>query len=535
MMNEFSMGAEAAMSHTVQLPLSDRTVEAEVVGEFSLPDYQPEIKRLLRIGVSALPPECLVSGGGVELGGPLSYTVLYMGHDNALYCAPLDTEYRLEVKPEAAEGGGLSIGEPLCCLCDLSPETPVGRVSAPRRLSIRCRLRARVRLLGECPLLGEEEAIPAEEREVLTETRPVGRVRRALGEPLPLADDVILAPAGEREWRVVCAEGQVLMAEATPARGQVALSGEVVLRLILSPEPASDEAPTTAEPTVMQRKIPFSQLVDLEGVSPQATATATGFCTDLSVSMEEGHLHMELNLLCEVTAAENQPVTVTRDLYSVRRESTCRYATYPAERAVHALCGNFTLSDSLPLSDVGLDAGARVVDVSAGAQAEALSVDPARGRGVLSGSCLAHLLFVREGEYGTADMTLPFRYEFDLGNTLLAGRAGDETAPADAAYTFSGGVQVLWGRARMDGERVGLDAEMAVSLRVARPEELTAVADAVAGAPIVRPRGEYRIYFPAPTDTLWTVAKRYHAPVATLAAANNLAATEELEARYLIV
>ena len=82
----------------------------------------------------------------------------------------------------------------------------------------------------------------------------------------------------------------------------------------------------------------------------------------------------------------------------------------------------------------------------------------------------------------------------------------------------------------------------AVSLRTHAPAPFTALTDLGLGGEITRRRGEYAICFPAPTDTVWSVAKRYHAPIATLTAANNLPAgvkiggKDSLEGiKYLIV
>ena len=47
-----------------------------------------------------------------------------------------------------------------------------------------------------------------------------------------------------------------------------------------------------------------------------------------------------------------------------------------------------------------------------------------------------------------------------------------------------------------------------------------ALTEADFGDEVTRRRGEYVICFPAPTDSLWTVAKRYHAPIAALTAVN---------------
>ena len=503
----------------LQLPICDRIVTSEVAGDFSLPDYQPEIKRLLRITTNVLPPNRFAGSSGTELGGTLDYYVLYMGHDGGVYCAPLSAEYRMEAEPDAEERSAASTaGEPMVCLCDTVAEPPVGRVTAPRRLNIRCKIKSHVKLYGECPPVddgGDEDTV-----EKLMGKAEVARLYWGLGELLPLQDDLILSPS-EGERRVVCAEGQVMMTEITPAQGLVNCRGEVTVKLTLCP--AEIDAMTadglservTPPLTVMQRKIPFSQAIELEGVTPACMATACGHCTDIAVLLEEGHVHVDLGVITEVRAQKNEVVTYAKDLYSTRRSDACRYATYPTESAVRAFNGNFTLSDSAELTEVGIEPTARVADVTAVAVPEVLTADVAKGRCVLTGTCRCHLLLLRDGEYNMAEMELPFRYEFDDPALLKLDAKAVER-------NFDGEVTVINCRARMDGERVGVDAELAVSLRTHAPAPLTVLTEAGFGDEITRRRGEYVICFPAPTDTVWSVAKRYHAPMAALTAANNL-------------
>ena len=253
--------------------------------------------------------------------------------------------------------------------------------------------------------------------------------------------------------------------------------------------------------------------MDVVGVTPACGVSACGYCTDISVEMEEGRLHVDMAVVTEARAQKNEHVAYVADLYSTRRNGVCRYATHSTERALRALNGNFTLSDSLPLSEVGVDPADKVVDLTATATPEALTSDHAKGRCLLTGTCRCHLLLLRDGEYASADMELPFRYEFDDPG-LLQSEGG---APA-----FDGRVTVVNCRARMDGERVGVDAELAVSVRTCQAAPVTLLSEADFGEEVSRRRGEYVICFPAPTDSLWSVAKRYHAPMAALTAVNNL-------------
>ena len=75
-----------------------------------------------------------------------------------------------------------------------------------------CELKANVKLYGEYST--EDTYSDDRELEALTEETEVNRVCWGMGERLPLQDDLILSPA-DGEWRVVCAEGTVMINEAS--------------------------------------------------------------------------------------------------------------------------------------------------------------------------------------------------------------------------------------------------------------------------------------------------------------------------------
>lgn len=520
---------------TMQVPLCRRQVTTELNGDFSLPDYQPEIRRLLRITASPQVPTRYAGSGSVDLGGGVDYFVLYTGNDGGLYCAPLSAEYRLNVP---FEGKGQPADPPVV-ICAPRAETVTGRVTAPRRLNIRCRIGADVTVMGEVTPGGADGAdmVPGA-LERLEKTGQAGRLFTAVGNVLDLTDDMITSP-GE-DLRVVCAEGQVMVTEAAAGAGTVTCRGEAVLRLTVTPMEAvaaPDEAPLGAAPEqegvrtprVLTRKVPFTQTVDVPGVTPGCRACARGVCDRLSVQVEEDKLHTEFGVVLDVLAQQNETITYVRDSFSTGSESSCTYETFTPDAAVDCRNGNFTLSDSLPLSEAGVDAGTAIVDVTASACPEAMTVE--RDHCVLTGTCRAQLLTEKAGEFGSVELTFPFRYEMPTG------------LPApDAPLSYNACTDVIVCRARMDGERVGLDAEIAVALRTAVPSPLTVQSGITLGPDLKKAGGECVICYPAPADTLWTVAKRYHAPVSALAASNDLKADTSPDApeslagvKYLIV
>ena len=58
--------------------LLDRILTQDITQELSLPDYQPEIKRLLRVNATIQPPTRYIGGGNIEFSGNVDFTVLYL-------------------------------------------------------------------------------------------------------------------------------------------------------------------------------------------------------------------------------------------------------------------------------------------------------------------------------------------------------------------------------------------------------------------------------------------------------------------------
>ena len=264
-------------------------------------------------------------------------------------------------------------------------------------------------------------------------------------------------------------------------------------------------------PTIMLRKLPFLEAVELDESPTDGGLSARGHCTDLSVEIEEGQLHVECAVLLEVFSQSAKKHSYIKDIYSTRQDSVQRYSTRRVQCAEKAVNSNFTLSESRLISESGIDGTAQIADVCGSATVDALSCDG--DRCVASGNAHFHLLLCANGEYSFSELDLPFRYEVDC-------RA------CEALVLCDSDAQIISARARMDGERIGIDAEIAVMLRLASEEELVMLDSMEFKSDVVRRRGEYVVCFPAPDDTLWSVAKRYHAPMAMLTVANDLPAAD---------
>lgn len=515
----------------VMLPLCDRTVTTDISGDFSLPDYQPEIKRLLRIRASVLPAGKYCGINEIDINGGINYFVLYTGNDDKLYCAPLNTEYSFSVP---LDGGNFS-SDDMICMCSTEVDSATGRVTAPRRLNIKCKLKSNIKVYADSVPHGayDADALSPGSIERLVSSIDSCRILTAIGDPLQLSDDII-PDIRNGNMRVVCAEGEVFVSGTGAVKGGVTCRGELNLKLMLSPvyDEQDEQTAVSADtlPTVITRKIPFSQSVEIDGADVGYDSYASGSCSELSVEVDEGHIHVEAGVVLEVTAQKNEAVSYVKDMYSTRLFCECKYKDISTESAVRCINGNFTQSDSLPLGESGIDPAARIIDVSGDAVIDGATVD--EDRCVITGKSRYHLILCRDGEYSFAEIELPFRYE---------------TEGAPRGSVCCGTVSVITCRARMDGERVGVDAELAPALRIFKKQDITMLADAefkdgTSDETHARRCGEYVVCFPSGDDTLWSIAKKYRSPMATLSVANSISGTASPDSResiggvrYLIV
>lgn len=499
----YTQSKNEARIQRVQLPICDRTLTTEVSGEVSLPDYQPEIKRLLRVSATVQPPSHYVGGGAMEFSGTVDYCIFYTGNDGQMYCFPTSENYAVRAPLEA--GADFDLNDALTCYAVCEPEAIISRVSGPRRMSVKCRLRAHVKAYGSCVIEERHEGTltAGGEERLLCETQTSVQ-SYVLGTPFVLSDEILPERDGEdtTEYRIISGDAHVLISEAVCEDGRVNCRGDLLLKLLLGREEGD------ALPVTIRRKLPIDHIVPLDGAATDSEATVIGHCTELDMSMEDGRVLCEVEIVPEVCARRNEAFTYTSDLYAVDRDSECEMKTYHLPRTLRCINGNLTQSESLSTDELGIDAACRVADIYGTAQID--GVETERGRYVVNGKCRYTLVLMCDGEMSAKEFERPFRY------------TADGTADAVDRLNWEGNVQVISARAHLDAERMAIDAELGICLYLSTEDEIRMVSSLKIGETLERPAGQMLLCYPTPADTLWSIGKRYHTALDALAQGNRL-------------
>lgn len=488
--------------------LLHEVIPCEASGEYVLPDYQPEIRKILAVNAALSPSGKYIGGDRAEFTGRVMHRILYTTEDGSPHAVTLATDYSFACP--------LPTENPAAVIADSMVESSVCRLGGPRKLTLRTRLRNMVSVTAE------EEAAPeirgmgspedAASLEILTgEIASTTLLTADTGE-FSLTDTVRLENAAEGT-RVVRSGGNLLVNECRVREDGCLLRGEAWVFALLA---------DGGMPYTVRTKIPFEQLLPMDAVGAGAQATAYGRVNAVDATLalgeagEAGYISFDVAAEAEATVALPLLCHPTLDLYSTAYEMDVTHRRITATRTLGTAMGNYTVSASRPKQECEAENALTVADTDG--RIEISSVTAEHGRITVSGCVTAQLIFATacedEGSAPllAAEIPVPFRIETEL-------RIGDEAHPRCACHA-----ELIAVRGRIEQSALACDCEIALALRASAEEEYTVLASA---SPACEERlstaGDRLIVaYPREDDTLFGIAARYHCSRAALAAANGI-------------
>lgn len=470
-----------------------KKIEKELSFDFTLPDYQPEIKRLLRIGAEVLTPESSFGMNDCEFSGNVDYYVTYLGSDDQMYCAPLSGEYRISIP--LSDGMGLFYDGDAYISCDLVS----GRVTAKRKLTIRTRLCAFVSIYNNIALESDflGGADPACTERLDGEVN-AGAVESITLPPVNVTDEMI-PDMRDGEIRVICAEGKVGVSECVAQNGEIICRGDIFIKLLMCSDGGNI-------PYSVNRKIPFSVSGASKIADAGTCACASGCVDQLSVTVDDGRIDIEAGARIRVIAGKNEIVKYTKDMYSTLCETECDTLNFDVMKNTGCFNSNITVSDTRSLDELSVKHGSRLVDICSDPIIESCEITGTRAK--IAGRIRCTLIFECDGEYAPTDTEIPFVFLQDV-------KEGTERVFASCTCVNE--------RGRIDGERIGMDHELYICASFFGNERIAAMTALHFGELIAHNDASMRVCYPSHSDSLWSVGRKYHISCEKLARDNSLA------------
>lgn len=496
-------------------------VTKEVVCELSLPDYLPDVSRLLRTSADIGAENSYVSGQSLEYDGEVNCAVIYATSDGRIKSVPLTGEFDGALPLPETDGD-------FDARLDLKIDSVNCRLQNPRRLSVRTKLSVGADVYAsECVSPSVSGKLTAEEEAHLQRRTHDGesfcRVY-AKDENVPVSEDIEIDAGYPPIGEIVSLSLTPYIYEVRAESGKLSYRGDVSAELIYLAAATNGDAP--AKYVALRNKIPISGSVDADGVNDAffafggATVTGVEFRPQANAMGENRVAEVDFSYTVHLVALCNTPIKTVTDMYSTDYKCENEFSDITLCRALRAGAFNFTSDGAAPLDEKDYDA-----PVASSAAISIEKIEQNGSKAVFTGKTSVSVILTNgAGSYVGRSLEYPFRAETDVGK--CRGALECEAVPS-----------VIGVGVRVDGGEIKCDVEVGISYAALDKETVRAASTCV----VMKDHPQKRatpasivICYPSEGEDLWSIAKRYGTTESAVKEANSLTG-DKLTGEALII
>lgn len=485
---------------TVHVP-----VYTECSAEYTLPDYQGDIKRVLSSEARILPAGKFMNGDEVQLAGCVAYEILYADTEGKLTSAQFSSEYEICVPLGANSEDAMA---------QMSVSALSVRLSGPRRISVKGHVCAHVCSFGyeDVQTTGDalEESLAAQ---VLRQTLPVRYTVYAEDAERTYTDTVPVSECAEEHVQLLTQGGEVYVRDIAAEDGAVSFVAEACMYALVNTE--------AGRVRCLRRSVSVEERMEVEGMRSTMKPTVGVSSSSVHAVIETDAdgaetVRLSTRVSYGVRADDNAQLAVITDGYLCREDTENEYAELPYEEHMETRTVVLGVDGETPLSECGCELMRELLYTAAAVKNLRVQVGE-DGRLHTEGEMQVHAIGHGDDVQGDVGFC-PIKASLPLAGIELSGAA----YPADAVVEI-GGVSVR-ADGVIDGDRILWHGECAVCVHVCGARSCRYLASMQRrGQSASRPDGSVvTVYYPSPTDTLWDIARAYHTTVDALAADNGL-------------
>ncbi len=478
-----------------------KTDSRDISTEYTLPDYLPDITRLLRVSAKAEHPEKYCSADSVEYDGKIIYNIIYATSEGEIRCAVFDADYSGAVN--AQEIDDFSVVD-----VAVSTESVGCRLSSPRKLTVKCRLFANISI---CNAKNTEPAIggkasPDAEKDLQYRKSKLEFCREIKAEEknTPISEDIEADPGMPQIARIVYVNLIPSAFDVRTSEDKISYSGALMAEILYEGE--------LGEYISLSREVPLSGTLEAEGVRDDSVAFCEVEATNITYRPQTGEIgetktiELDFDYSVYFRVFCKDFCEITTDIYSLSYENsnekeTLRYLTLDSEKLF-----NFSFNESAEFEEKEFS---RVICASA--QACITTVEKSGTKTAVGGNVSFSVILGGEnGAFIGKTFNFPFKAETD------AGRFAELFCHIANACTGEVGARIV-------GEKIYFDTEITVSLALFGEKEAETLRSSTifTDHPIdSKPSSQIVLYYPTRGEDLWSVAKKYNTTVEKLCALN---------------
>ena len=465
----------------------DTEVEQPIECDALLPDYCPDIVRILKCTVQPTITTRRVSGLRLELEGVACITIHYVSGGDGIakgeYKVPFARTIELKAEPQNPV---VSVG------CRVSYVNC--RAVNQRRLDIRGAVALQVQVIScrEDQVITQAEGMGVQlKRDHRTATRILGQGSR----DTHFSETLELSYGKAPIQSIVRSRGGVTLSECRPSGGKAVVKGELTVRLLY--------CTTAGAWDQMEYTLPLSAIVEIDGLDDMSQCDVSQELMSLSLEPSQDNdgeyrcIQLEAVVLTTVRAHADYEAVTCSDCYSTRNQCSFHTKTVNSQRLGSMVRDPFTYKESMPLPENVesiIDLWCEVAGCESRAEPD----------GVTAVGRLTVCMFakMRDGEifYFDKPLEVERKVPADEGNLVFQPRLNCGAC----GYTFTANDAI---EVRCD---LQLDGPVYATQRTMLVDDITV--DEKKGKTDVAAPGLY-IYMADGGETLWDIAKRYNTSI----------------------
>ncbi len=468
----------------------NESAEQPIDIDFTLPDYYADISKILKCCAVSRVSSKSINGSSVAVEGCVTITVIYCGNDNCVssyeYQYPFSKNFDVGISADGAAIYAKSKCEYINCRAVTGRKIDIhGAVGIYVTLTRRCHCDV-ISDFDDCDIELLRGSIPA--------TQPLGVADKYL-----MIEEEIELGSGQPDIRcVIRYDAEASITDNKILAGKSVVSGELTLKILYAAEESSS-------PQTVRCQIPFSQLIEVDGMSDGCDCESKVSVAHLEVkprasaSGECRRLILTAKLLLTSECCCNNDVAVILDAYSRKYDAEISKNEVCFDKICENINQTFSCKKNIEFPQGALSS---VSDMWCEVRTDNIKFSENVMR-VLGAVCVCIIAQDCDSIPVFYEKTVDFEYSYPM-DTDGEFKCTPQITVSSANYTLTGDCNME------------LRIELNICASVYKCSNLPLITDIIVDSkhPVLREScAAMTIYFASSGEKIWDIARRYFANV----------------------
>ena len=491
----------------------DTFLEQGVECDMILPDYCPDVVKILKCSVTPVILSTQLSGDKVEAEGSASIRLYYLSEGGGLYC--YEQKYPFEKTAELKETPLRPVAEASATLDYVNC-----RAMSQRRVDIRGAVTVHLKVEGQ----KEQNVISTAQGGGIclrSQMFPITKLIGTAARQFTIREELDPVPGSPAVESILHAYGCAALTEYKVISGKIIAKGELRLQLLYRPQGDSSQGEdSTLCPATMEYRLPISQILDIEGAEEGACCEVRFEPGDIIVTLKnegapgEEKISLSALMFAKAKLYANVEISLVDDCYSTLYACTYHASPMRLEQTSAMVDEHRQQRASIELPE---EASGEVLSLWGDISAVTLTEEG------LSAQLDLHLLAC-DGEgvpvYFERALEIPASVPLQPGEEMIEPRIQLE----DIGYSRS-------------GERLELSCDLRVTCRRCISHIFSAIQEINVDETHPKPQrtAALTIFFARKGESLWEIARQYSTSMEAIMEENSLSEEILPENRMLMI